>query len=113
MQVNNDMYADGSSDYYTESFRYTLEAHIPYFKNRSSTQLAPVTPHNTIVYNQDFFGFLLSLRVQPCYHWFIMRLNDYTSPFDFTRGVSNILLPAVSELESIRLSWKATTVISS
>jgi hypothetical protein len=113
MQIDNDMVRDGSSDFYSPLFRFTLEAHISYFRTNKSTTTVPVAPNDTIVYNQDFFGLLTAMKILPCYHWFIMRLNDYFSPFEFGSGVSTLLLPNLKELEIIRQSWNRTNVITS
>ena len=113
MQIDNDMANDGSSDYYKESFRNTLEAHVPYFRKAQETYALQVNPNDLIVYNQDLFGFLLSRNIKPCFHWLIMRVNDMFSPYSFTGEIYQILVPSTKDLESIRQSWNATTTITS
>jgi hypothetical protein len=111
MQVDFDMTPDGNSLYYDPNFRYTLEAHIPYLLGLATTRSIVVDPHDAVVYNQDLFGYLLSAGILPCYHYVIMRLNGMFSPNEFNSDTQSLNIPSTTELESIRQSWSATTVI--
>ena len=112
MQVDNDMIATGQTDYFNPNFRYTLEAHIPYLLSLASTTSVTVNPHDTTVYNQDFFGYLLSLNILPCYHWITMRVNGMFSPTEFNSDINSIFIPSTKELESLRQSWNAIGIIN-
>ncbi len=113
MQVDNLMLVDGSTTYYDPAFRATLEAHLAYFRTAQDTSAIQVQPNDTIVYNQDLFGFLLSRNIKNCYHWLIMRINNMFSPYDFGESYTSILVPNTKDLESIRQSFVASTVIHS
>ena len=113
MQVDNLMLVDGSTTYYDPAFRYTLESHLAYFRAAQDTNAIQVNPNDTIIYDQDFFGFLLSRNIKNCFHWFIMRLNNMFSPYEFGSGFTSILVPNTADLESIRQSFIASTTISS
>ena len=112
MQVDSLMQVDGSATYYDPAFRYTLEAHLAYFRASQTTYLIQVDPNDTVVYNQDLFGFLLNRNIKNCFHWFIMRLNNMFSPYEFGADSSSILVPNTKELESIRQSFIASTTIT-
>ena len=113
MQIDRDMIQDGSIDFYNQSFRDTLEAHIPYFRGSVKAHTIQIAPNDTIVYNQDLFGYLNKLQVLPCYQWLIMRINNMFSPYDFGPSFSSLVIPDSNDVESIRMSWNATTVINS
>lgn len=108
MKIDSEMPTDGSVDYYNESFRYVLESHMSYLRTLASTAQVVVPPIDTAIYNNDFFGYLNSRHISQCYHWVIMRVNNYFSPSDFTDGVGTILLPDMTVLEKIRQSWNSS-----
>lgn len=113
MKVDEQMTTSGNVDFFNPSFRYTLESHLPYLLGLTTTRAVSVDPHDAIVYNQDLYGYLLSISVLPCYHWVIMRLNGFFTPAEFDSTVVTILIPNFNELESLRQSWNATTTIGS
>lgn len=113
MKVDSDMNSYGSASFANPSFRWTIESHIPYLLSLATTRSISVDPHATIVYNQDLYGYLLSIGVQPCYHWITMRVNGMFSPTEFNSNSVSVLVPNSNELESIRQSWAASTVIKS
>lgn len=111
MQIDNLMPTDGSQDYYVQSFRNTLESHMPYLRNSSSTKSQMVDPHQVVVYHGDLFGYLTYAGVKACYHWAIMRINSMHSPREFNETIYSLSIPDEKELERLRLSWKATQKI--
>lgn len=113
MKVDKDMYAEGSQDFYNPKFRYTLEAHLPFFRKHPETYSLQVNPNDSIVYGQDLFGFLSSRKIPPHLHWLSMRINDMFSPYAFNSEYYSILVPDTTVAERLRQSWKATTTISS
>lgn len=113
MKVDEQMTTSGQTDFFNPSFRNTIEAHIPYLLGLATTRTITVDPHDAIVYNQDLYGYLLSVTVLPCYHWVIMRMNGYFSPTEFDSNATTLLVPNFNELESLRQSWNATTTIGS
>ena len=111
MYVDSEMTIDGNSDFYKPSLRCTIEANIPYLLTRPNTRTVSVDPQSTIVYNQDLFGYLLTISVLPCYHWVVMRMNGMFSPLEFDSSVTALTIPSTTDLESMRQAWNATTVI--
>jgi hypothetical protein len=111
MKIDNLLVHDGSVDYYNESFRNTLEALIPTYRASAKTTVQDIPANYAVVYNADFFGLLLALRLDPCYHWFTMRLNNMYSPYDFNESITSIMVPNRQDLEAARQSWRTTQVI--
>lgn len=111
MLLDRKMPADVSVDYYSESFRATLEALIPTYRADPATTSTSIPINFGIIYRAAFFDLLTALRVEPCYHWFVMRLNNFFSPMDFDEMTDSILMPDFGKLESVRKLWKTTQVI--
>lgn len=111
MKVDNLMIDAGASDYYDEGFRATLEALLPTYRASVKTTAIPIPPNHNIVYAGDFFGLLGNAGIKPCYHWFIMRLNDMFSPRDFDETYTTYLMPSLSDLDSAMMTWRTTQFI--
>ncbi len=112
MQVDKLMFEEGSSDFYDPSFRNTLEAHLAHLRTSRDTFPVNVLQHSTVVYNQDLFGYLNEIKTPAHLHWLTMRLNNFFSPYDFNSDCTRLLIPSSKEVESLRQSWKTTSVIT-
>ena len=108
MKIDYLMASDGSLDFYDDSLRSTLEALILTYRASQGTTVIPIPPNMGVIYNADLFGLLFSMNVKPCYHWFVMRLNNFFSPMEFNVSVSALMMPNFSDLESARITWKAS-----
>lgn len=112
MLIDNKMIAEGSADYYNPSFRNVIEAHLLRLRSSSSLSAQPVSEHQTIIYEQDFFGFLSSIGVPMEMHWVIMRLNNFFSPYQFDRKCTAILLLPQTEIDKLRQSWATEPLVT-
>jgi hypothetical protein len=112
MSIITLMAIDGSQDYYNESLKNTLESHMSYLRSSNSTMSQAVTMHQGIVYKADLYGLLNDFGIKPCFHWLVMRLNDFLSPHDFNDTIASLLIPSEKELESIRQSWRTSQKIN-
>lgn len=112
MKIDDLLIKEGPQDYYDPSFRDVLEAHMSYLRSSTNTYSAQVTPHDTIVYNQDLYGFLLEKNVPMHLHWLVMRINNFYSPYDFTDGCTSLLIPNGKDVDKLRQSWRTTPVIA-
>jgi hypothetical protein len=113
MKIDNQLHDTGSSDYYDQSFRNTLEAHLTLLRASAKTTTITVPEHTAGVYNQDLFGFLQEAKVPVWLHWLTMRLNNFFSPMDFGPACTSLLIPNSSEVDILRQSWKTKATISS
>ncbi len=102
MQIDSLMTPPGEDVYYDPDFHVVLESHLLYFRERSDTTIETISDLKPIKYNGSFFDILDSLSIEKQYHWFIMRLNDLRSPFDYTSDMTVILIPSFNEIERIK-----------
>ncbi|WP_144106644.1 hypothetical protein [Paraburkholderia sp. BCC1886] len=87
---------------------------MTYLRNVNTTTLVTVSAQQVWENDQDLFGYLQTVLVMPLqYHWVTMRLNDYTSPDQFTEGVTQLLIPSSTTLEQLRSAWKTSSTSSS
>lgn len=100
------------TDYYDESFKNTLEAHLPTLRNSAKTRTVVISPLQSVVYKGNLYGLLNELRVPSFQHWIVMRLNAMFSSFELDDSISTLLLPDMAELEQLRLSWKASQKVN-
>lgn len=105
------MAPDGSADYYNIEFRASLEALLPTYRADPSTVETTIPANFAIIYRGAFWDLLTALKIQPCFHWFVMRLNNFFSPADFDQETESILIPDFGKLESVRQLWNTTQVI--
>ena len=112
MRIDALQVTDGPQDLYSLSFRNTLEALLPTYRTASDTVAQAVQPNAGVKWRSDLYGYLNSLKIRPCYHWFIMRLNNFFSPFEFDETVTSLLIPNTDKLTSAAITWKATQVIA-
>lgn len=112
MQIDNLMYSEGSLDFYDPSFRDTLEAHITYLRAASNSYTINVSLIDTVVYNQDLFGYLIRYKVPAYLHWLVMRMNNLFSPYGFNESFTILLIPSSKDVEILRQSWKTTALVT-
>jgi len=112
MKIDELLFSEGSADFYDPSFRFTLESHVAYLRASRQTYVINVQPHDTVVYNQDLFGFLNQAKVPAYLHWLVMRMNNFFSPYDFNSECVSLKIPSSKEVEVFRQSWKTTPVLT-
>lgn len=100
------------SDYYVESFKNTLEAHLPYLRASSKSRLVILTDLQGVVYKGNLYGLLNELRVAKYLHWIVMRINGMYSSFDFNADITTLRIPDTAELEQLRMSWKSSQKVN-
>jgi hypothetical protein len=94
--------AQGPSIYYDPTFRVTLESHLQFIINHSSTTILTLATNDSYRFEGDFYGLLGAKNIPAHLHWLIMRMNGLTSTTDFKEGVVSILTPNENMLENIR-----------
>lgn len=113
MKILDEIKNPGSPDYYDPSFRNTLESHLKYLREDApGTYSVTVQPMAPIVYNQDLFGYLTEMKVEPYLHWLVMRMNNFFSPYDFDDKCTSLIIPSSKDVDVLRQSWKTTPVVT-
>lgn len=102
------MNSDGPAAYYTPDIRLMLELHIPYLLANQRSTLIPIDPNDAHKYEYDLNGLLLSYSIPAQLHWIVMRLNNMTSPIEFTTAMTGLYIPDPAVIE--RLKTMHTTI---
>jgi hypothetical protein len=114
MALVNLMVDPGPDIFYNPEFRNVLEDHMTFLRENHS-HVVMVRPDQAFQWRGDFFGLLGNLnqeKVPRQYHWLVMRLNQYTSPTQFTEDTPAILVPDYSVIEKIAQSHNSLPRIS-
>jgi hypothetical protein len=111
--INALMFDPGPSVYYTDGFRQVLEDHMTYLRQHQSTQVMAVSPRAAWENDQDLFGFLQLVNLQPQFHWVTMRMNNFSSPTEFGTSVTQLLIPSSVVLEQLRSAYMTSNVLTS
>ena len=112
MLVDALMVQDEMLDLYDPDLRNALEAMLVTFRSSPRTTQQSLEPIDGVVYRSDLFGLLTKYGVNPSYHWFIMRLNNFFSPYEFNEGTTTLLMPNTSDLKAVTQIWKTSRVLS-
>ena len=108
MSINSLMNDEGPKIFYDADFRNVIEAHLRILREHPNTAVLDIEPQKAYKYEFDLYGLLLSLNIAPYYHWIVMRVNDLTTPIDFTHEMLRLILPAAGTIDSIRSTHTAT-----
>lgn len=94
------------SDLFKAAFREVFEKHLTSVK-ANSPDLREVSKSQTIRYHGDFYGLLKELNIAYDFWWYILRLNDMTSPVEY-KGANTFRVPNKGYIESILRNWNNT-----
>jgi hypothetical protein len=104
-----DKIRSANSDYYDESFRSHVRAHFPLMKQDKRIIRMTPTDHEKIVYRGDLQAYLLSKRVSPSLHWYVMAISGLLSFYDLNESTSTLLVPTSEMIEPYRATWNTQT----
>lgn len=88
--------------YFEDDFTLLVETHLDWLKRHPQTQVLTVDPHATFKYAYDFYGYLFEAGVPAQLHWTIMRVNGLTAPHEFDRTFTQMVVPSVSAINTLR-----------
>lgn len=112
MDIDRLGFDPGTKEFYTKEFMDVLESHLAYLKNRSDTYTVQIDTKRAVVYEGDFYGYLNEIKIEPQYHWVIMRLNDMHASTEFNSAMTELHVPNKAEINAIFMAHKATGLIS-
>lgn len=108
----------GASIYWEEEWHIVLESHLPYLMGTATStalgsstglQVYAVDPHDAFKYDGDLWGYLQSIKQQPQYWWAIMRANGMYAPNEFSRSVSQLIIPSVQFIDNLRTLYQTVS----
>lgn len=86
-------------DYYDQYTINTLESHLTHL--RSMSTLGTFHQTLTVKYAGDYYGLLSELGYHPNYHYVIMRINNMSSPTEYTGKENYLFVPPIEEIVKI------------
>lgn len=110
MQILNLLRSPGNKVYYEQGFRVLLEDHMTYLKGLSTTRTINIDLHNAYKFQGDLDGLLNEFRIKPEIHYIVMRMNNFTSPSEYTPDILTLLIPDDQEISRIRSSYKTKNI---
>lgn len=104
--INDRMVNEGGSLYYSPQWHLCIETHLAWLRSLPTNRLLIFEAALAYKYEGDLAGLLLESGIQPEYHWVIMRLNDMTSPTQYSGTQTKLLMPDLSQIEAIRAVFR-------
>lgn len=101
MSIDELLVDAGPDIYYTDKFHIEIESHFPRLLDNDLVSAKAISNHQAMVYDGDMFGLLRELGVPEYAHYTTMRLNGFDSPSAFTKNTTTLIIPFLSELDSI------------
>lgn len=100
----------GEVNYYSQTFRNTIENHLDFFRNDVSTTTLVLDVHDEYKYRGDFYGLLLKNKIHQDMFWITMRVNALHSPIDYDGELKLILVPSTYKINAL-LSRSINSII--
>lgn len=85
--------------YYHQPWLRTLESMMDLIHQDPGVNILSIEPTLGLRYQGDFYGLLVANQIPAKYHWIIMRLNNMTSPTEYTGEVLSIIVPGYDFVE--------------
>ena len=108
MTIHKQMVDEGPALFYNPSFRATLETHLSLLREHKDTDFLTIESYPAHKYEYDFYGLLSFYKVEPKYHWLILRMNEMTSPPEYTSDITAILIPSNAVVGSIVQAYRTS-----
>lgn len=85
---------------YRPDFQVEIESFLNHLK-ASIQGYIPVTPAEAYRFEYDYHALLRYKNVPYKYHWIVMRVNGFNSPFEGHPGITEIQVPDYKLIEKI------------
>lgn len=100
MDIINSMRLNDTA-YYSEEMLNFLEDHLVYLNSLDTTKIG-LEYTEALKYKGDLFGILNKKKIDPNYHYVVMRINGFKSSSDFTGEETFILVPDFKEIDLLK-----------
>ena len=108
MQIHN-LTPDIETVYHDPDFNILLESHLTYFRS-NNIKIVQVSEHQNYKFEGDFYGVLDDLNIPKKYHFFITRINGFSSSNDFKGNMQYIIIPDINEIEMLKNIFKSKKI---
>lgn len=112
MLINTLADEPGEDAYYEGEFLNMVESHFTYLRSLNKDNMITVVEGVAYKYEGDFYGLLRSLNIEKQYHTTIMTYNGLRSPLDYDKGMLNILVPPLDEIELLKAVYETRITIN-
>lgn len=106
MKINSLLLASGADIFYDSQFRIVLEDHMTYLKSLDTTKSISVELNNSYKYEGDFYGLLQAMNIPAQNFFIILRMNNLTSPAEYTKDLTSLLVPDNTAINRIRSAYR-------
>lgn len=106
MSIHKLMVDEGPGVHYEPAFLATIESHLTYLRQHPDSDYLQVEDGIAHKYEYDFYGLLKYLGVPNAHHWIVMRVNNYTAPYEYRSDKTEILLPSSEAVGQIRRLYR-------
>lgn len=97
-----DRYANALPRLYTsQMFRNAIEDHLPILKSHPGTKLVPIEPIDGLNRQGDIYGLFADMKLPEYLWWTTMRLNEYTSTYDYDGSQLIFSIPDESYIQQL------------
>lgn len=90
------------------SFKTIIEDHLTWLINHPATTSAPVAAHLIEVYDFDWIGLLMALRVSPELHHITIRMNGGMSLTDIPQDLRSMRIPSYEVIQNFIMLINST-----
>lgn len=101
MRIFGNAISTGPDSFHTYRMLHVFEDHLEIMKRIGEITVLQIEPLIVYKYNRDWIGLLLHLKIDPKYHWVVIRFNGFSSFSDDMETIEQILLPDFSLVETI------------
>lgn len=93
--------------YCEPGFKHMLESYLTTFLKSPSLKGLPATPLQQGLFKGNFNLLLLDMGIEAKFHWITMRLNGYTSPYQYDGRDITVLFPDFQQIERLKSLYQA------
>lgn len=105
--LTENMLSTVSQLWYSNEFKSVIEDHLVRLRTRNSVSY-PISTDEGYNHIGDFYSLLTSRNVISKYHWIILRVNNFTSPYKFMGESFDLIIPDEEFIESIYDNYRSS-----
>lgn len=111
MTIHREMIDEGASLFYDQGFRAVLETHMDYLRRHPESDFLTIETYPAHKYEYDLYGLLAYYKVDLKYHWLVMRMNELTSPTEYSSEVTALIIPSNTVINSIIQNYRTSNKV--
>lgn len=93
--------------WYSPDFKSVVEDHLIRLRERKSTAF-PISIDEGFPHKGDLYSLFTTRNIPSKYHWIIMRINGFTSPYHYNGEAFDLIIPDDDFIDSIYDSYRTS-----